>query len=316
MTAPRVVTFGETMALATPDEIGSLAHISTLHLGIGGADSNVAVALSRLGVAATWVGRVGDDGAGERIVRELLGERIDVQAIVDPGAATGLMVKERRTAGTTRVIYYRAGSAGSRLSPDDLARGRIAEASLLHVTGITPALSESAAAATFAAIDEARAAGVPVSFDVNHRASLWAGRDAGEVYRRIAASSDIVFAGEEEARLVTSTGSDEEALLAGLAALGPAQVILKLGSRGSIALLDGETFRVPAHVLTPVDTVGAGDAFVGGYLADLVGGRNAADRLATATAAGAFACLSPGDWEGYPRRRELGLLDPSDPVIR
>jgi 2-dehydro-3-deoxygluconokinase len=226
------------------------------------------------------------------------------------------MIKERRTAAMTRVLYYRAHSAGSRLSPEDLSGARIAEASLLHVTGITPALSDSAAATAFAAIDEARTAGVPVSFDVNHRASLWRDRDAGGVYRRIAELSDLLFAGEEEARLVTGTDSPPAGLLTELSALGPEQVVLKLGDRGCIAWIDGTVHRRDAVPIDPVDTVGAGDAFVGAYLAGFVTGAPVAERLATAVAAGAFACLHPGDWEGYPRRSELALLDRSDPVER
>ncbi len=198
----RVVTLGETMALVRAAHVGSLATESEMRLGVGGAESNVAIALSRLGTPATWLGRVGADPLGERILRELRAEGVDARAIVDDGAPTGLMVKESRTPTSTRVLYYRSASAGSRLSVEDVATADIATAGLLHVSGITPALSESAAAAVDAAIDAAGEAGIPVSFDVNHRASLWVGRDSSSVYRRLAARSTIVFAGEDEARLL------------------------------------------------------------------------------------------------------------------
>ncbi|MEP6480835.1 MAG: sugar kinase [Rhodoglobus sp.] len=312
----RVVTFGETMALARASAVGSLAYVNQLDLGIGGAESNVAIGLARLGASATWIGRVGADSLGDRVLRELRGEGLDVRAIVDPGAPTGFMLKEHRTADATRVLYYRAASAGSRLAPADLVDADIASAALLHVTGITPALSSSAAAATTAAIDQAVAAGVPVSFDVNHRSSLWGDRDASAVYRAIAERSTMVFAGEDEARLLAPSATTALELARGVAALGPAEVIIKLGAQGALALVDGSEYRQAAVPIRPVDTVGAGDAFVAGYLAEYLLGLPVAARLTTAVATGAFACLNPGDWEGFARRDELGLLGASEPVIR
>jgi 2-dehydro-3-deoxygluconokinase len=312
----RVVTFGETMGLGRATGVGSLAHVSQLELGIGGADSNVAIGLTRLGVEASWVGRVGADGMGERVLRELRAEGVRVHAVVDSAAPTGFMLKEQRTADTTRVVFYRAGSAGSRLSPDDLEGAGIADAALLHVTGITPALSDSAAATTMAALDAAAAAGVPVSFDVNHRPSLWAGRDAAPTYRAIAERAAIVFAGDDEARLLAPDATTPSELAVAIAALGPAEVVIKLGSEGAIALAGGTETRRAAVPIRPVDTVGAGDAFVAGYLAEYLLGLPVAERLTTAVATGAFACLHPGDWEGFARRDELGLLSAADPVTR
>ncbi len=311
----RVVTLGETMALVRAAHVGSLATESEMRLGVGGAESNVAIALSRLGTPATWLGRVGADPLGERILRELRAEGVDARAIVDDGAPTGLMVKESRTPTSTRVLYYRSASAGSRLSVEDVATAEIATAGLLHVSGITPALSESAAAAVDAAIDAAGEAGIPVSFDVNHRASLWVGRDSSSVYRRLAARSTIVFAGEDEARLLAE-GESPAVLARRIAELGPTQVVIKLGPDGCFALVDGVEYAQDAIRIDPVDTVGAGDAFVAGYLAELLAGLPVADRLATAVKTGAFACLNTGDWEGFARRSELALLDGGEPVTR
>ncbi len=319
MTAPErsrgLVTLGETMALFRATEIGSIAHVSGFALSIGGAESNVAIGVRRLGGHAIWIGRVGADGLGERVTRELNAEQLEVHAIIDTGARTGLMVKERRTPEVTRVGYYRAGSAGSRLEPADLDPAIIERAGVLHLSGITPALSESAAAATRAAAAIATAARVPISFDVNHRSTLWPADEAAEVYRELAALSTIVFAGEDEAALLVGDGSPA-ALAARIAALGPSQVVIKLGPDGCLALIDGRVIEVPAVRITPVDTVGAGDAFVAGYLAELLAGESPEARLSTAVRTGAFACLGPGDWETYPRRAELTLLDGGDPVAR
>ncbi|MBX9472330.1 sugar kinase [Microcella sp.] len=310
-----VVTLGETMGLFRAAELGSLAHVTDFKLAIGGAESNVAIGVARLGAPSTWIGRIGADGLGDRVVRELRAESVTVVAAVDDSASTGLMVKEQRTAAATRVTYYRSVSAGRNLSVDDIPAGLIEEAQLVHVTGITAALSDSAHAALHAAIDRARDAGVPVSFDVNHRNTLWRGRDASSEYRDIAARSNIVFAGLDEARLLVA-GTDPATLAASIAALGPTQVVIKLGERGCLGLIDGETHEVAAVRITPVDTVGAGDAFVAGYLAELLAGLPARQRLETAVRTGAFACLGPGDWEGYARRDELAILESREPVER
>lgn len=310
-----VVTLGETMGLLRAASVGSLEHVSDFRLHIGGAESNVAIGVARLGRPAVWMGRVGDDGIGRRVVRELRAEGVGVVAIVDEAARTGLMLKESPTSGTTRVSYYRVASAGSRLTIDDLDFDRIAAAGVLHVTGITLALSESAEQAVFAAIGAAVAAGVPVSFDVNHRPALWGGRDPRPVYRRVAERADIVFAGTDEAELLVGPSSPE-GLATALAALGPRQAVVKLGDAGCVASIDGETLSAPADPITPVDTVGAGDAFVAGYLVGLLDGLEPTGRLRQATRCGAFACLGPGDWESLPRRADLDAFGSGDPVIR
>jgi 2-dehydro-3-deoxygluconokinase len=286
-----------------------------LALHVGGAESNVAIGVTRLGGRATWIGRVGDDSIGRRVQRELRAESVEVAVLVDPEARTGIMLKETPIAGSTRVLYYRSGSAGSRLSPQDIDADTIASAAILHVTGITPALSASAAAAVRTAIDLAVDAGVPVSFDVNHRASLWADDSFRSTYREIAERADVIFAGADEAALLVGEAAPD-ALASLLAELGPAQAIVKLGPDGSVAQIDGAILRAPALPITPVDTVGAGDAFVAGYLWALISGESPTSRLTLATACGAFACLGPGDWESFPRTADLARPNQGDPVIR
>ncbi|MGY1786792.1 sugar kinase [Geodermatophilus sp. SYSU D00698] len=311
-----VVTLGETMALLWPPEVGLLRHAPVLRLGIAGAESNLAVGAVRLGVPATWIGRVGDDEFGRLVATTLRGQGVTTTAVVDPGAPTGLMVKERRTARATRVLYYRSGSAGSRLSPDDVDPAVVAAAGVLHVTGITPALSASARQAVLAAVEEARSAGVPVSVDLNYRSALWSPAEAGPVLHELVRAADVVLATEEEARLLVE-GPDDRTLLAALGALGPRQVLLKKGAAGSLSSVDGVVHRVPARQVDVVDPVGAGDAFGAGYLGGLCLRLPPEERLALATSAGAFAVTVPGDWEGLPSRADLALLDADpDTVVR
>ncbi|WP_210505514.1 sugar kinase [Naasia sp. SYSU D00057] len=302
-----VYTLGEAMARISSTVTGPLRHSSNLGLGIAGAEANVAIGLARLGVGARWLGRVGDDEFGRLITSVLRGEGVHTDALVDSEANTGLLIKERRTAGISRVLYYRSGSAGSRLTPADIDASAIEAASVLHVTGITPALSERARAAVEHALDVAREAGTAVSFDVNYRRALWSPEDAAPVLRSIASRADLVFAGVAEARLMVE-GEDESALATALAALGPRHVVIKRGSDGALALVDGELRDAPVYRVTEIDPIGAGDAFTAGYLAEWVSGATPDAMLTTAAQCGAFSVTVDGDWEGLPTRDDLHLL--------
>jgi 2-dehydro-3-deoxygluconokinase len=183
------------------------------------------------------------------------------------------------------------------------------------VTGITPALSRTARAAVHAAVETARAAGVPVSLDVNYRAALWSPQQAGAELRDLARHAELVFAGEEEAELVVGAGGGAEQAAAALAGLGPRHVVLKLGAKGALAVTDGRLHREPAVAVRAVDPVGAGDAFVAGYLAGLLDGGAGADCVRLGARCGAFAVTVPGDWEGMPTREELDLLRHGDGTV-
>ena len=321
MSAPaRVVTVGETMALMRTSTIGSLAHLPSVDISLGGAESNLAIGLRRLGVPAAWVSRVGDDPLGTRVAREIRAEGVEVHCTVDPERPTGLMIKSRPSAATTRVDYYRAGSAASALTPGDLPAGLIEQAEILHLSGITPLLSESAHATNVAAVQRAVAAGVQISLDVNYRSRLGSRDRLADLLGEILEHVDILFGGPEELSILApeATESDRHSLLRALAADGR-QVVVKLGADGGAALADGEIQEAPGHRVDVVDTVGAGDAFVAGYLSAQLEGLDVAARLARANACGALACTTPGDWEGAPRRRDLDTLlagGAGDPVTR
>ena len=299
-------TFGESMGVVAADGIGPLAHARTFSFGIGGAESNVAIGVARLGGEATWLGRVGPDTTGALIGRRLADAGVRALAIQDT-MFTGLMVRYHRSGEFMHVDYHRAGSAGSRLTPADIPPAELREAGILHVTGITPALSETCRAAVFQSVETALAAGVPVSLDVNYRSKLWSRLDAATVLRDLVSMVDIVFAGPDEASLFV-----DDDYPGGLAKLGPTEVIIKDGGRGCVAQINGERYEVPALPVTVVDPVGAGDAFVAGYLADRLAGEAPSQCLATAIATGAFAVTVPGDCEGLPDRAELAALTGGD----
>jgi 2-dehydro-3-deoxygluconokinase len=312
-----LVTLGETMARLESPIIGPLRHAHNLNLGVAGAESNVAIGISRLGGSAAWIGRVGDDEFGRLVQMTLAGEGVDVgHVVVDQAAPTALLVKERRTGGLTRVQYYRSGSAGSRLAPADLPEALIRSARILHVTGITVALGDSARKAVHEAMEIAREAGVPVSLDLNYRRALSEPDEAGRQLRELIPRADVVFATEQEARLAVD-GAEPGALAIALAALGPRDVLVKRGAEGVAALCEGVRYDEPAWRVAVVDPVGAGDAFAAGYLAELMRDRPIPERLATACAAGACAVSVSGDWEGLPSRDDLSLMHSADdPVDR
>lgn len=312
-----LVTLGETMGLFVARVLGDLAHVESFRLSMGGAESNVAIGVARLGGSATWMGRVGADGVGDLVQRELRAEGVECRVVVDAEAPTGIMVKSTPQGGRTRVDYHRRSSAGSRLQPDDIDAEAVRHADVLHVTGITLAISDSARAAVHHAVDLAIAAGVAVSFTVNHRSRLWSAEVAAPHYRAVASRATIVVASDEEAALLLDASAPLAAAdrAQAISALGPREVMITLGAEGCVAVIEDSPLTVPAVPVQVVDSVGAGDAFVAGYLSERMRGASVADRLATAVRAGAAACLGPGDWESLPRRDAL-LDEGSDPVAR
>lgn len=322
-----VVTLGETMALLDAPASGRLGAGSALPLGIGGAESNVAIGLARLGVECTWISRVGDDALGTFVTREIRAEGVRVLVHRDPVAPTGLMLKEHRDGKPWRVRYYRTGSAASQLSAadiDDTAAAAIADATVLHLTGITAALGPKPLAALEHATEIARACGTLVSFDVNHRATLWPDHVAAPVLARLCATADLVFAGPEEAALILGrdeptgpvTFEDGEALARELAKRGPRTVVVKLGALGAVAVSGDQVDRAPAAAVTVVDPVGAGDAFAAGYLSEVVAGGSLDRCLSVGNTLGGAVCQVRGDWEGLPHRAELHRRPGVSDVLR
>lgn len=314
-----LVTVGEPLGQVAAEREGPLRPGAPAALSVCGAEATVAIGVRRLGIPAAYIGRVGDDAFGRMSVEALRGEGVDVTSVtVDPAAPTGLLLRTRRTADRDVVDYWRAGSAGSRLRPEDVDPDVVAAADLLHVTGITPALSDTAAAAVGRACELARRAGVPISFDVNHRSRLWHGRSARTALLTLAAGADVVFGGRHELALLLDAAPDTppEKLLAGLAAEGVREVVVTLGAEGAVGLLDGELAPVVAHPVKAVDVIGAGDAFVAGYLAARLEGLDQVARLRSGSTLGAFAVGTRGDWEGLPRRAELALVEHHDQVVR
>lgn len=309
---PDLVTFGETMAVLRSESTGPLQHNDTLRLSCAGAESTVAIGLARLGHHAVWVGRTGEDELGELIRSALRSAGVEVSSPVDPTRPTGLLLRSVRVAQLARVQYYRSSSAGSALTFDDLKAPLARHPKIVHATGITPALGPDARSATLHAVDVARDSGAVISYDVNFRSRLTTVEEAGEVTRSVLEHVDIVFCGEDElavlaAALGTPAATADELLDRNLGF----ELVIKRGSRGAAASANGDTVSAPAIDVPIVDVVGAGDAFVAGYLSAHLDGLPLDVRLHRAIVLGAFCVSAQGDWEGLPTRAELDLLDAS-----
>ncbi|MFI6506813.1 sugar kinase [Streptosporangium sp. NPDC050855] len=286
-----VYTLGEAFGVVTS---GRIRHEHEARLDVTGAEFTVAVGLARLGHGVGWLGKVGDDELGARILTALRGEGVDVSDVrVDEAAPTGLLLRESRLGQPPWVTYYRT---GVRLAQGNVPIDRIAASRLLHVSGITAALS--ARDAMNAAIRAARTAGVAVSVAIDYNDRLWPDlREAEEILSVLACSADVLFVRQSELDLVKP------------ALTGDREVIVIRGTRGASVRVDGVRHDAPGLSTPVVDRNGSGDAFVAGYLSALLEGLHPADRLRRGFLLGAFASSGPSDWQGLPTRTELPLLD-------
>ena len=307
-----VLLAGEVMAVLRARQPLRLG--GQVNLSVAGSEGNVAIGMARLGVPVRFAGRVGPDELGALVLRTLRAEAVDVSACrTDPDAPTGLFLLEPGPGGRSRAIYHRRGAAGSKFSVADADAAWDSGVDLLVISGITPALSPGARAATERLLDLARGAGVPVAFLVNHRAALWPDATvAAQVLAPLAARATVVLASESELALIGRPGAAEADTAAALLAAGVAEVVVTRGAAGATCWASGRSFDQKAVPIAAVDTVGAGDAFAAGYLTARRHGRPVPDRLATAARVAAFAVATHGDWEGLPTQADVALLDLED----
>jgi 2-dehydro-3-deoxygluconokinase len=274
-----VVTFGEAMIrLATPDH-KRLEQATSLDVTIGGAELNVAAGVSRLGLAARWVSRIPQSPFGRMMLNRAREFGVDVSFVSsDPAARAGLYFLEAGASPrASAVLYDRAASAFSKITPDEIDwTAALVDASLLHTTGITPALSDSAAQAVRDAFAAARASGVPVSYDLNYRAKLWSEERARAVQEPLMADVDVLITTEEDTRRVFGiTGSDYRDVARKLVDRFGFKVVT-ITLRGDTSVLrntwtaiahaDGIDYDDRTYEIEIVDRVGGGDAYAAGFL--------------------------------------------------
>ncbi|WP_233858486.1 sugar kinase [Paraburkholderia sp. HD33-4] len=303
-----VVTIGEAMALFVADDFGPLSRVRSFTKRVAGAELNVAIGLSRLGLKVGWVSRVGEDSFGKLVLDTLAAECVDdVCVTVDPRHPTAMMLKSKTSDGSDpKIEYFRKGSAASTLSITDFAADYVLSARHLHLTGITPALSETARELSFHAARTMHAARKPISFDPNLRLSLW--RSSAEMIHTLndlASHADIVMPGLGEGSILTGYDTPEE--IAGFYLdRGANLVVVKLGQHGAYFRTRDEAKTIPAcPVAKVIDTVGAGDGFAVGVISGLLEGLGVEEAVARGNWIGSLAVQVIGDSEGLPTRASL-----------
>jgi 2-dehydro-3-deoxygluconokinase len=304
-----VVTVGETMAMFRAMSEGPISSTTLFEFGWGGAETNVAIGLKRLGIQTTWVSALGDDIFGDTILRALETEGVRVEATTDSENPTGLMVKIPIRGEDPVVRYFRSGSAASALDFTAQVEDALSQARWIHLTGIFPALSETTRNTAHEIVDYAVMHSIPYSFDINYRPQLWSRQDARSTLLALASDAAIVFGGLSELEILVGAHSSIEDSLTAVSDLGPGEVVAKLGSDGALALVGDRFLSAPAHPVDVVDTVGAGDAFVAGYLSQRLRHENPERALLRGTLCGAAACSKPGDWEGAPLLSDIVRLE-------
>jgi 2-dehydro-3-deoxygluconokinase len=303
MSAIDILSLGEAMVEFNQTRPGEPNYLQ----GFGGDSSNLAIAAARSGARAAYVTRLGDDAFGRLFLALWKEEGVDTRGVtIDAQAYTAVYFVTHDRSGHA-FSYLRAGSAASRMRPENLPLALIREARFVHASGISMAISAGAADAVLAAFDTARAAGAKVSFDANLRLKLWPLSRARALIGAAAASADYFFPSIEDARALS--GLDEAgAILDWAHGLGAKTVFLKLGAEGVMASDGAKREYIAGLRVQAVDTTGAGDCFCGAALARLAAGDSVWDAARYANAAAALATTGFGAVAPLPRPEDVFSL--------
>lgn len=303
---PLVVTVGETMALIDPLEDGPLEYGKRLELRIAGAESNFAIALSRLGIAVSWISCVGRDPFGDIILAALESEGVDISWVGrDSKAPTGVFFKWRDD-GQSFNAYYRRGSAATGLSVNDVPDQALDGVRLVHLSGITTALSHSTRELVNDLARRAHHRGLLTTFDLNYRAKLWMKpKIASEAARAVLPEVDWCLCGLDEGNALFNTNRPDE-LLDVLLVAGAHNAVIRIGADGALVWVGQRLEWVkPPRVVQVVDEVGAGDAFAAGFAYGLLNGWAPQSCARAGNLIAATALRGKGDWETVARFAEI-----------
>lgn len=267
--------------------------------GHGGDTSNAAIAAARAGAKVGYLTAIGQDAPGESFLKLWATEGVDSStALRKPGLPTAVYFVSHGEKGH-EFTFYRKGSAAAHYAPEDVPEQAIAAAKILHVSGISQAISTTACDACFRAIELAKAAGVKVSYDTNLRKALWPVKRAAAIMHAAMAEADIALPSLDDATELTGL-ADADAIADFYLKLAPL-VLLKLGKEGSmVATRDGRT-RIPGRTVKAVDATGAGDTFAGNFLARTLAGDSPEEAARYANAAAALATTGYGAVAPMPR---------------
>jgi 2-dehydro-3-deoxygluconokinase len=314
---PELVTFGETMLRLSPPSGDRIETADQLNVHVGGAESNVAVAASNLGVDATWISKLPAGPPGRRVVRALRAADVEPAVAWSQEGRQGLYYFERggRPRGH-QVVYDRREAAVTTATPAELPTDGLETADAVFTSGITPALSDRLAETTGELLDRAHDAGATVAFDVNYRSKLWDPEKARRTIEPLLESVDLLFCASRDAETVLDCTGDPIDVAGTLADdYGLDTVVVTLGESGAVAVTGDGTCERSTPPTDTVDPVGSGDALVGGYLARRLQGGSTEEALeygvATAaierTVAGDVAVLEPAEVEAVLEDPDSGI---------
>jgi len=300
-TMPDILSLGEPMVEFNQTGEGA----GRLYLqGFGGDTSNFAIAAARQGARVGYISALGDDPYGAMLRGLWTAEGVDHADVhTDPEAFTAIYFVTHDAQGH-HFHFFRKGSAASRMTPAQLPRERVAQARVLHLSGISLAISQSACETGFAAMEVAREAGVAVSFDTNLRLKLWPLARAREVMTEALRRCDIALPSLDDVRALTGL-DDPDALVDHCLRLGARVVALKLGEAGALVATAQERHRIAPHLCQPVDATGAGDTFGGAFVARWVAGDTLLQAGRYAAVAAALSTEGYGAVDPIPRTSEV-----------
>lgn len=303
-----VLTIGETMILLEPVEDGSLKYVSNFKKKYGGAESNVAIGLARLGSKVGWISGIHDDPLGDFLISSIRGEGIDTSRIVyKENTENAMYIKERTRPGVNYVYYYRNGCATSELTFEDLDLAYLKQTKIIHLTGILPLLSDNCLQLVRQVMTFAKENNVLVSFDPNIRHKLMIKRpDAKEALLELCLQADILLPGLDEAKLLTGLDDIQE-IMHYFQKQGVKYIVIKDGEKGAYYLNeDGSVDKVESYKVENVaDPIGAGDGFAAGVLNALLNGQSLQQAVQQGSLIGSFVVQVKGDIEGLPTTKML-----------
>lgn len=306
-----LITVGEAMLRLSAPAGELLIDAPHLDVHVAGAESNVAVAVAQMGYRARWLSRLTDNPVGRRIVHELSGHGVDCSGVVwtDEDRVGTYYLEFGAPPRPTRVIYDRAHSAASRMGPQMFDLAQIAGARVLHLTGITPALSQGCYDLVRDLLGLVDWAGVKVVFDVNYRALLWSPEECAARLSPLLKGVHVLICGQGDAETVFGLrGSAEESARALQERFGAAQVVVPL-PEGGMAALDGDTlWTLKGYPVQVVDRIGAGDALAAGVICGLLEG-DFARGLRYGVAMSALQLTAHGDLFRFSRAEVLRLVE-------
>ena len=293
----RVTSLGEVMIRFSPPGRTRLEEATTLEMRAAGAEANFAAACARMGLHATWISRLTDNSLGRFIERKIAHYGVDTSSIIwtKNDRVGTYYIEFGSQPRPTRVTYDRANSAASRMTIEEVNWTPIRECSLFHITGITPALSESCRHVTLRAMREAHAGGALVAFDLNYRAKLWEPIEAAPVMRECFTEADLVFCSPEEVEMIWGQSGKPEEVLNWIAKeFCPSIAVLKMGAEGAMVWQGGVVQSIGVFPTETVDPIGTGDAFVAGFVYGFLTG-NVEKGLRYGAAVAALKRTIPGD---------------------